>query len=134
MFHFRKGEKGNSIFLDVSDKKNFLALVARSSAMFRSKVIVFCLMTTHYHILLQTAEANLSRVMRYIGGVFTQRMNRKYKMDGHLFRGRYKAILIDKDSYLLEVIRCIHLNPVRAGIVKRAEDHGWTSHRLLQEH
>lgn len=125
-----RGEKGNKIFFNDSDRNMFLSLLVSAVDMFRIKVFAFSLMDNHFHLLLQTMEANLAKVMRHIGGVYTQRINRKYKLDGHVFRGRYKSILVDRDSYLLEVIRYIHLNPVRAGLVKAPEEHRWTSHRL----
>lgn len=125
-----KGDRGNPIFHDGADRKIFLALLASVSEMFQVRVLAFSLMDNHYHLLLQTIEANLSRVMHYLNAVYTQKYNRKYKCGGHVFQGRYKAILIDRDSYLLEVSRYIHLNPVRAGLVKAPEKHLWTSHRL----
>jgi putative transposase len=85
-------------------------------------------MDNHYHLLLSTPEGNLNRVMRHINGVYTQRYNRLEKTDGPLFRGRYKAILVDADAYLLCVSRYIHLNPVAAGIVKKAHQYRWSSY------
>ena len=82
-----------------------------------------------YHILVQTPDANLSRCMRHINGVYTQRYNKSHKLDGQLFRGRYKAINVSEDSYLLQLIRYIHRNPVRAGIVEKVEDNVWSSHK-----
>lgn len=125
-----KGERGNPIFHDGTDRKIFLALLASASEMFHVRVLAFSLMDNHYHLLLQTIEANLSRVMHYLNAVYTQKYNRKYKCGGHVFQGRYKAILIDRNNYLLEASRYIHLNPVRAGLVKVPEKHLWTSHRL----
>jgi hypothetical protein len=85
-------------------------------------------MNNHYHLLIKTPEGNLSRVMRHINGVYTQKLNRRLKTDGPLFRGRYKAIVITGDSYLLQVSRYIHLNPVSARIVRKAETYGWSSY------
>lgn len=124
------GEMGRSIFLDDGDRKIFLSVLAAAAEMFRAKLYAFSLMETHYHLLIQTMEANLSEIMRHLGSVYTQKFNRKHESYGHLFRGRYKAILVDRDEYLLEVIRYIHLNPVRAGIVEAPELHKWTSHKL----
>jgi len=78
-------------------------------------------MTTHLHLAMQVGDVPLSRIMQNIGFRYTQFINRKYKRAGHLFQGRYKALMIDADSYLLELIRYIHLNPVRAGMVQRSE-------------
>ena len=78
----------------------------------------YCLMPSHYHLLIQTPDANLSRCMRHINGVYTQRYNARNGCDGTLFRGRYKSILVEEDAYLLELVRYIHRNPLRAGIMK----------------
>lgn len=93
------------------------------------RVHAYSLMPNHYHLVLETPRGNLSRAMRHLDGIYTQRYNRAHRSDGTLFRGRYKAILIDKNSYLLQVVRYIHLNPVQARIVKEPAAHPWTSHR-----
>ena len=85
-------------------------------------------MTNHYHLLIETPDANLSKGMRYVNGVYTQRFNRKHSKLGHVFQGRYKAILVDKNEYLQELSRYIVLNPVRAGMVEGAEDWSWSSY------
>jgi hypothetical protein len=90
-------------------------------------------MTNHYHILLETAEGNLSQGMRHLNGIYTQYFNRRHKLVGHLFQGRYKAILIQKESYLLELTRYVVLNPLRAGIIKSLEDWIWSSHHFVVE-
>lgn len=97
--------------------------------MFNVRISAFCLMSNHYHILIQTPEGNLSRAMRHLNGVYTQRYNRRKKIDGQLFRGRYKSILVGGDSYLLELLRYIHRNPVRARICKTVDDYTWSSHK-----
>ena len=122
------GEKGSSIFQDDGDRKMFLSILSAAVEMFRAKLYAFSLMSTHYHLLIQTMKANLPEIMRQLGSVYTQKFNHKHTSYGHVFRGRYKAILVDRDEYLLEVIRYIHLNPVRAGIVETPELHKWTSH------
>jgi hypothetical protein len=86
-------------------------------------------MDNHYHLLVETPEGNLSTGMRQLNGVYTQRFNRYHGRVGHVFQGRYKAILVDKDSYLLELARYIVLNPVRAGMVRSAKDWPWSSYR-----
>jgi hypothetical protein len=86
-------------------------------------------MGNHYHLLVETPLANLSRAMRHLNGVYTQRYNREVKSDGPLFRGRYKAILVDVDAYLLNVCRYIHRNPIEAGLVRKAEKYPWSSYR-----
>jgi len=86
-------------------------------------------MSNHYHLLVKTPEGNLGRAMRHINGVYTQRYNRRNKTDGSLFRGRYKAIVIEEDSYQLQVSRYIHLNPLEAGVVAKLEDFTWSSYQ-----
>ena len=86
-------------------------------------------MPTHYHLLLQTSDANLSRCMRHLNGVYTQRYNVSHSCDGTLFRGRYKSILVDADNYLLQLVRYIHRNPLSAGLVKRLDQYVWSSYR-----
>ena len=89
----------------------------------------YCLMDNHYHLIIETPQANLSKGMRQLNGLYTQRYNRLHKRVGHVFQGRYKAILVDKDSYLLELCRYVVLNPVRAKMVRRASDWRWSSYR-----
>ena len=88
----------------------------------------YCLMDNHYHLLMHTPKGNLQRAMRHLNGVYTQRHNRLERTDGPLFRGRYKAILVDADAYLLSVSRYIHLNPVEAGVVKIPSEYPWSSY------
>ena len=85
-------------------------------------------MPNHYHLLIHTPDGNLSRAMRHINDVYTQRYNRRKKIDGQLFRGRYKSILVEADSHLLELLRYIHRNPVRANMCQTVEDYPWSSH------
>jgi putative transposase len=89
----------------------------------------FCLMSNHFHLMLETVEPNLGRAMRHLNGEYTQYFNRRHRSVGHLFQGRYKAILVQKESYLLELSRYIVLNPVRAKMVDLVEDWPWSSHR-----
>lgn len=88
-------------------------------------------MGNHYHLVIRTREANLSRLMRHINGVYTQTFNRRHQLTGHLFQGRFKAILVDSDSYLLEVCRYVDLNPVRANMTQNPNDYRWSSYRAL---
>jgi len=103
-----RGRRYEAIFEDKNDYSAFIELLQDSIDIFHIKVAAFCLMQNHYHLLIQTPEGNMSRSMRHINGVYTQRFNRIHGYDGHLFRGRYKSILIDADSYLLQVMRYIH--------------------------
>ena len=108
-----RGNNRQPIFLNDHDYEIFLETLKETSRLFDIKVLSFCLMVNHYHLLLCTPRANLSRAMRHLNGIYTQRFNRRHKKDGHLFRGRYKAILVQEDEYLTHLIRYIHLNPVQ---------------------
>jgi REP element-mobilizing transposase RayT len=88
-------------------------------------------MTNHYHLLVETVDGNLSKGMRHLNGVYTQKHNKRHKRVGHVFQGRYKAILVDKESYLLEVSRYIVLNPLRAKMIERLSDWRWSSYRAM---
>jgi putative transposase len=123
-----RGRRRETIFSDPVDYLRFLDLLRQASAMWAVRIVGFCLMPNHYHLLVQTPDANLSRFMRHVDGVYTQRFNRAHNTDGSLFRGRYKAILVDADTYLLEALRYIHRNPIRAGLVTRLDRYGWSSH------
>lgn len=123
-----RGRGGQAVFLDADDYRYFIALLKDAAETWHLRVAAYCLMTNHYHLLVQTPEANLSRCMRHINGLYTQRYNRRYQADGQLFRGRYKSILVDADSYLLELVKYIHRNPLRAGITDRLGDYAWSSH------
>ncbi len=117
------------IFEDDRDRTGFLEIVEEAIERFNGVCHAFCLMDNHYHLLLETIDANLSKGMRHINGVYTQRFNRIHQRVGHLFQGRFKSILVDRDSYLLELCRYIVLNPVRAGMVEQPEDYAWSSFR-----
>jgi putative transposase len=105
-----------------------MELLQTGSTMWNVRIAAFCLMPNHYHLLVQTPDANLSRFMRHVDGVYTQLFNRLHSCDGSLFRGRYKAILVDADTYLLDLVRHIHRNPLRAGLVRRLDRYPWSSH------
>ena len=106
----------------------FLSLLADTAERYRSEVHAYCLMGNHYHLMLHTPDGNLQRIMRHINGVYTQYFNRTERTDGALFRGRYKAILIDAQTYWLALSRYIHRNPLEAGLVKRLGDYRWSSY------
>ncbi len=124
-----RGNAFQSIFRSKDNYKSFLNILRESVSLWEIKVHAFSLMPNHYHLLIETPLGNLSRAMRHINGVYTQRYNRRWKTDGHLFRGRYKAILVEEDAYFIELLRYIHLNPVEAKLSKTPESHIWTSHR-----
>src|SRR3989338_5280796 len=111
-----RGSERRNIFLHDTDYEAFLGLLEDAGERWQIKVFAFCLMANHYHLFLKTPQGNLSRVMRHLDGLYTQIFNRTYKRDGPLLRGCYKAIVVDADSYLLELVRYIHLNPVKARI------------------
>lgn len=121
--------KGQDAFPSDVDCKSFIDIIKESAEIFNLKISAYCLMPNHYHLLVQTPDANLSRCMRHINGIFTQRYNARNGYDGTLFRGRYKSILVDADSYLLELVRYIHRNPLRAGLVEKLDDYEWSSHK-----
>ncbi len=123
-----RGGRYISIFEDTKDYSLFLDLLKETIETFHIKIAAFCLMQNHYHLLIQTPEPNISRSMRHINGVYTQRFNKLHGYDGALFRGRYKALLVDEDSYLLQVMRYIHRNPVTAGLTDKL-DYPWSSHK-----
>jgi len=119
------------IFKDKSDYKSFLNICQALYPKFQFFFHSYCLMPNHYHFYIETPRANLSSFMRNLNSLYTQYFNRKYKRVGPLFQGRYKAILIDKEYYSLQLSRYIHLNPVKAGLVKNPEDYEWSSYALF---
>jgi len=123
-----RGLTGQRAFVSEVDYGGFLALIEDAWRRWDIRVFSYCIMNTHYHLGLQTPHGNLHRVMRHIDGVYTQRFNRAHKRDGPLFRGRYKAILIDADEYLAAVVRYIHLNPVETKDANDPGDYPWSSH------
>ena len=124
-----RGLNRQAVFLVDDDYEIFLEVLKETSKFFGIRVISYCLMPNHYHLLLQTPKANLSRAMRHLNGVYTQRFNRFHKKDGPLFRGRYKAILVQEDEYLTHLIRYIHLNPVQANLIGDPSKYLWNSHK-----
>ena len=124
-----RGDRRDNIYIDDGDREQMLLLLGEVCERFNWVVHSYCLMSNHYHLLIETPDGNLSKGMRQLNGVYTQRFNRKHGRVGHLFQGRYKAIIVQKDSYLLELSRYIVLNPVRARMVSRAGDWPWSSYR-----
>jgi putative transposase len=123
-----RGDHGELIYRDDSDRYAWLETVELVCKRFNILVHAYCQMTNHYHMLVETNEGNLSQAMRQLNGIYTQRFNRRHDLVGHLFQGRYKAILVQKESYLLELIRYVVLNPIRAGIVPELALWAWSSH------
>ncbi len=124
-----RGNAGQAIYLDDADRTRFLGLLGREVEQQRWRCHAYCLMDNHYHLLVETPEANLSRGMGRLNMAYAQGFNRRHERAGHLFQGRYKAILVGKDSHLLELCRYLVLNPVRAGLVDSPMAWPWSSYR-----
>ncbi len=124
-----RGDGRDDIFLADEDRTLWLDVLGHVCERFNWVVHAYCQMGKHYHILIETPDGNLSKGMRQLNGVYTQRFNQSHNRVGHVFQGRYKAILVQKDAYLLELSRYIVLNPVRAGMVRSARDWPWSNYR-----
>lgn len=129
-----RGNRQENIYLDDADRAGFLDILGNVCHRFQWTIHAYCLMTNHYHLMLETADGNLSRGMRHLNGVYTQRVNRRHGRVGHVFQGRYKAILVQKDAYLLVLSRYVVLNPVRARMVDDPVDWPWSSYRAMIGH
>ena len=123
-----RGNERKAIFKSDSDREKFLQYLKLATGRYRAVIYAYCLLDNHYHLLVETPEGNLSKVMRFINGSYATYFNVKRNRAGHLLQGRYKAILVEKDTYALALSRYIHLNPVKAGIVKRPEEYRWASY------
>jgi len=123
-----RGNERKKIFLDDYDRKKFLEFLKEYHHKFRAVFHCFLLMDNHYHLLLETPAGNLTAIMHAINSRYTGYFNRKYHRSGHLFQGRYLAILVDKEAYLLELSRYVHLNPVRAGMCALPQEHPYSSY------
>jgi putative transposase len=126
-----RGDRREAIYLDDEDRQEWLAVLSLVCDRFNWVVHAYCQMTNHYHLLIETVEANLSAGMRQLNGLYTQRFNRRHGVVGHLYQGRYKAILVQKESHLLELSRYVVLNPLRAGMVKHVEEWTWSSYPFI---
>ena len=126
-----RGNAREAIFLDDEDREAFLANLGRVAERFDWRLWAWCLMGNHYHLLVETLRPTLSRGMREVNGVYTQAFNRRRGRVGHVLQGRYQAVLVDQDSYLLELSRYVVLNPVRAGMVGAAGAWSWSSYAAM---
>ena len=126
-----RGDQREDIYHDDGDRTLWLDTLAQCCERFNWAVHAWCQMSNHYHLVIETAEGNLSAGMRQLNGVYTQAHNRRHDRVGHVFQGRYKGILVDRDSYLLELLRYVVLNPVRAQMVKRPLDWAWSSYHAM---
>ena len=124
-----RGNAGQSVFPAAVDRYRFFLLLQEGTCRFGYRVHAFCFMTNHIHLVLQPGEIPLSRSMQNLSFRYTRWINWREKRTGHLFQGRYKAVLVDGDIYLQELVRYIHLNPVRADMVQSPEEYPWSSHR-----
>ena len=127
-----RGDRLEKIYDDDEDRLIYLDILGKVVTDYNWLCHSYCLMDNHYHLIIETLDSNLSKGMRQLNGVYTQASNRRHKRSGHLFQGRYKAILVDKDQYLLELARYVVLNPLRAkGMVRNIEEWPWSSYLAL---
>ncbi len=124
-----RGNEKKDIFRSRKDREQFFFYLESATERYGAFVHAYCLMTNHYHLLLETPHGNLSEIMRYVNGSYTTYFNTKRKRSGHLFQGRFRSIVVDADEYAMELSRYIHLNPVRAGKVSHPDDYEWSSYR-----
>lgn len=128
-----RGDGQKDIYLDDQDRMDYLSILSSVCRRFNWTIHAYCLMSNHYHLLIETPDGNLSQGMRQLNGVYTQHFNRNHSRVGHLFQGRYKAIIVQKEAYLLELSRYIVLNPVRACMVRTAKNWPWSSYRATSD-
>jgi len=126
-----RGNNRQQIFRDGQDYRIYLRRLEKYRQQYEFTLYAFVLMPNHVHLLIETGIANLSKIMQGLQQSYTSYFHQKYKSVGHLFQGRYKAILCQRDAYLLGLVRYIHLNPLRAGPVKTLEDFSWSSHHAF---
>jgi len=123
-----RGNEKKPIFKSRKDREKFLEYLQSASERYNAVIHIYCLMDNHYHLLLETPSGNLPRIMLHINGAYTNYFNAERGRAGHLFQGRYKAVLVEKDEYAKELSRYIHLNPVRAGVAEMPEEYDWSSY------
>ena len=124
-----RGNARQDIFLDDDDRQRFLGVLDRVVSRFHLLLHAYCLMDNHFHLVVETPEANLSKAMRQLNGVYTQVFNRRHRRVGHVLQGRFKAIVVEREGYLLELCRYVVLNPVRAGLIRQPNTYPWSSYR-----
>lgn len=123
-----RGNRKSTIFHDDEDRQRFLVIIADAAAAYDLRVLAFCLMGNHYHVVLETPRRNLSDAMQFINGVFAQRSNRRHRQTGHVFEGRFRSLIIERESYLTRATRYVVRNPVRAYLVTGAAAWPWSSY------
>ena len=124
-----RGNERKAVFKSKRDREKFLEYLESATQRYDARIHAYCLMDNHYHLLLETPSGNLSQIMRHINGAYTTYFNVKRRRSGHLFQGRYQAILVEMDEYAKELSRYLHLNPVRAKMVQTPEAYAWSSYR-----
>jgi REP-associated tyrosine transposase len=123
-----RGNDGKRLFISKRDHEKFLENLGQAAERFDLRIHTYCLMSNHYHLLVETPQANLSRAFHWFHAAYATYFNVKRKRQGHVFQGRYKALLIDADAYLKQLSRYIHLNPLRANMVTQLDEHPWSSY------
>ncbi len=124
-----RGNGGQDVFFLDEDRYRWYLLAQEGVERYGHRIHGFCLMTNHVHLAIQVAETPLSKIIQNLSFRYTRWVNRRQRRLGHLFQGRYKAVLVDGEAYLLELVRYIHLNPVRAGLVVKPDEYPWSGHR-----
>ena len=128
-----RGNDGQPIFFSERDKTKMCLLIQQGVERFRHNIEAFCFMSNHIHLAIRVADISISRIMQHLAFRYTQYINRRYKRIGHLFQGRFKSILVDDEEYLKELVRYIHLNPVRARLVSDPRQYIWSSYRAYMK-
>lgn len=126
-----RGNSGENIFIDERDREKFLEYLAKGVERFLTRIHTYCLMSNHYHLLLETTQANLSLAIQWLNVSYSVYFNKRHRRHGHLFQGRFKAILLDANEYLILLSRYIHLNPVRAKMVTHPIGYSWSSYPVF---
>lgn len=126
-----RGDRKSLVFHDQNDRLMWLSILAEVCALYNFVIHGYCQMSNHYHIVVETVDGNLAQGMQQLNGIYSQYFNRRHGLVGHVFQGRYKAILIQREAYLMEVARYVVLNPVRAGMVQAPEDWQWSSYPYI---
>ena len=125
-----RGNERKPIFRNDRDRQKFLSYLESAYERYGARIHIYCLMENHYHLLLETPRGNLSQILHHVNGAYTTYYNVKRRRSGHLFQGRYRALLVEMESYGQELSRYIHLNPFRAALVEAPEDYPWSSYRV----
>jgi len=126
-----RGDRREDIYTDDADREKWLDILGDVCSRYNWCCHAYCQMDNHYHIVIETAEANLSKGMRQLNGIYTQYYNNQHNRVGHVYQGRYKAILVERDAYLLELSRYVVLNPIRAHMIKSIDEWKWSSYQAM---